>query len=218
MLFSSVLFLFCFLSLTILLYYICPRGPKNTGKNTVLFISSIIFYAWGEPVYILLMLFTILHNYIFAILIGNAKNKGKTRSPKVLLILSVVLNLGMLAFFKYSNFFISNIDSIFGLSIPLLKIALPIGISFYTFQTMSYTIDVYKGTTVVQYNPVSFGAYVTLFPQLIAGPIVQYKTIAEALDNRKNYILSGAEDLYIPIYSNTIFDPVTSVSRLPAMS
>ncbi len=186
MLFSSVLFLFCFLSLTILLYYICPRGPKNTGKNTVLFISSMIFYAWGEPVYILLMLFTILHNYIFAILIGQGKNKGKTKSPKVLLTLSVILNLGVLAFFKYSNFFISNIDSIFGLSIPLLEIALPIGISFYTFQTMSYTIDVYKGSTVVQYNPINFGAYVTLFPQLIAGPIVQYKTIAEALDNRKN--------------------------------
>ena len=141
------------------------------------------------------MLFTILHNYIFAILIGRQKNKGKVKSPKVLLILSVILNLGVLGFFKYSNFFISNIDSVFGLSIPLLEIALPIGISFYTFQTMSYTIDVYKGTTKVQYNPVSFGAYVTLFPQLIAGPIVQYKTIAEELDNRKNEHLTFASGI-----------------------
>ena len=101
--------------------------------------------------------------------------------------------MGVLAFFKYSNFFISNIDSVFGLSIPLLEIALPIGISFYTFQTMSYTIDVYKGITKVQYNPVNFGAYVTLFPQLIAGPIVQYKTVAYDLDNRKDEHLTFAE-------------------------
>ena len=195
MLFSSVLFLFCFLPLTLLLYYICPRGSKNTGKNTVLFITSIIFYAWGEPVYIFLMLFTILHNYIFAILIGKQKEKGNEKASKYLLVGSVILNLGVLGFFKYSNFFISNIDSLFGLDIPLLEIALPIGISFYTFQTMSYTIDVYKGITKVQYNPISFGAYVTLFPQLIAGPIVQYKTIAEELDNRKNEHLTFAKGI-----------------------
>ena len=192
LLFSSVLFLFCFLPLTLLLYYICPRGHKNTGKNTVLFITSIIFYAWGEPVYIFLMLFTILHNYIFAVLIGKQKAKGNEKASKLLLVGSVILNLGVLGFFKYSNFFISNIDSLFGLDIPLLEIALPIGISFYTFQTMSYTIDVYRGITKVQYNPISFGAYVTLFPQLIAGPIVQYKTVAEKLDNRKNEHLTFA--------------------------
>lgn len=186
MLFSSILFLFCFLPLTLLLYFICPRGKKNIGKNTVLFIMSVIFYAWGEPVYIFLMLFTILHNYVFAIIIGNLKNHGKEKYAKCWMVGSVVLNLGVLGFFKYSNFFISNLDSLFGLNIPLLDIALPIGISFYTFQTMSYTIDVYKGITSVQYNPISFGAYVTLFPQLIAGPIVQYKTVAEELDNRKN--------------------------------
>ena len=132
------------------------------------------------------MLFTILHNYIFAILIGKQKDKGNLKAAKWWLIGSVCLNLGVLAFFKYSNFFLSNVEAFTGLSIPLLKIALPIGISFYTFQTMSYTIDVYKGSTKVQYNPISFGAYVTLFPQLIAGPIVQYKTVAEELDNRKD--------------------------------
>lgn len=186
MLFSSVLFLFCFLPLTLFLYYICPRGKKNTGKNTILFVFSIIFYAWGEPLYIFLMLFTILHNYIFAILIGSRKKKNDMKAAKMLLAASVVLNIGVLAFFKYSDFFIANLDNVLGLSVPLLKIALPIGISFYTFQAMSYTIDVYRGDAEVQFNPISFGAYVMLFPQLIAGPIVRYKTIAYELDYRKD--------------------------------
>ncbi|MBQ6171923.1 MAG: MBOAT family protein [Clostridia bacterium] len=183
MLFSSLLFLFCFLPVTLLIYYICPRGKKNAFKNTVIFIASIIFYAWGEPMYIFLMLFTILHNYIFALFIDKYR-QSRPKAAKALIIVSIILNIGCLGFFKYCNFFISNINNLFGLGIDFLEIALPIGISFYTFQTMSYTIDVYRGITDVQKNPISFGAYVTFFPQLIAGPIVQYKTIAEQLDNR----------------------------------
>ncbi len=185
MLFSSLLFLFCFLSITLLLYFTCPRGKKNIWKNTVLFVVSVIFYAWGEPIYIFLMLFTILHNYIAALLIDRHK-KSAPKAAKMIIIASIVLNLGVLAFFKYSNFFIGNINNIFGFKIELINLALPIGISFYTFQAMSYTIDVYRGVTAVQHNFISFGAYVTFFPQLIAGPIVQYKTIAEQLDNRTN--------------------------------
>ena len=186
MLFTSLLFLFCFLPITLIVYYICPRGKKNALKNTVIFLASIIFYAWGEPMYIFLMLFTILHNYIFALFIDKYRRQEKHSVSKALIIISVILNLGCLGFFKYCNFFINNINNIFGLGIDFLEIALPIGISFYTFQTMSYTIDVYRGATGVQKNPISFGAYVTFFPQLIAGPIVQYKTIAEQLDNRTN--------------------------------
>ena len=138
MLFSSLLFLFCFLPITLFLYFIMPRGKKNVWKNTVLFVVSIIFYAWGEPTYILLMLFTILHNYIFALFIDKYR-QTKPHIAKTLIIVSVILNLGCLGFFKYSNFFIDNINNIFGLGIKFLEVVLPIGISFYTFQTMSYT-------------------------------------------------------------------------------
>ncbi|MBQ2721266.1 MAG: MBOAT family protein [Clostridia bacterium] len=222
MLFSSLLFLFCFLPITLFLYFIMPRGKKNVWKNTVLFVVSIIFYAWGEPTYILLMLFTILHNYIFALFIDKYR-QTKPHIAKTLIIISVILNLGCLGFFKYSNFFIDNINNIFGLGIKFLEVVLPIGISFYTFQTMSYTIDVYRGATSVQRNLISFGAYVTLFPQLIAGPIVQYKTIAEQLDNRTDEMKTFGDGVKIftvglakkVLLANNIGALWTTVSELP---
>ena len=147
-----------------------------------MFIASLVFYAWGEPFYVVLMLFSTILNFVYGALVQ--KYKGKT-SAKWILASSVVLNLGILGFFKYTDFFIGNINAWFGASIPLLNLTLPIGISFYTFQMMSYVIDVYRGDAAAQKNFVSFGAYVALFPQLVAGPIVRYTTIADQLDNRR---------------------------------
>ena len=178
MVFSSLNFLFIFLPAVLILYFIVPRKLRNG----ILLIASLIFYAWGEPIYVVLMLFSILLNYVAGRLVD--KNRG-TVGAKRALVVSVVLNIALLGFFKYSDFFIQNINAITGLAIPLLHLPLPIGISFYTFQTMSYTIDVYRGDTKMQKNIVSFGAYVSLFPQLIAGPIVRYSTIAEQLDYRR---------------------------------
>lgn len=179
MVFSSLLFLFYFLPLTLILYYIAPKKYRNA----VLFFVSLVFYAWGEPIYILLMLFSTLVDYTHGILIERYRNKGIIK--KLILLSSVVINLGLLGFFKYGDFVIGNINLIFGTSIPLMNFALPIGISFYTFQTMSYTIDVYRGEIPIQRNIISFGTYVTLFPQLIAGPIVRYIDIAKEIDNRR---------------------------------
>ena len=151
-------------------------------RNFILFIASLVFYAWGEPFYVVLMLFSTILNFVYGALVQ--KYKGKT-SAKWILASSVVLNLGILGFFKYTDFFIGNINAWFGTSIPLLNLTLPIGISFYTFQMMSYVIDVYRGDAAAQKNFVSFGAYVALFPQLVAGPIVRYTTIADQLDNRR---------------------------------
>ena len=150
-------------------------------KNLVLLIASLGFYFYGEPVYTLLMLATILINYIFGLLIDRFRGKP---IAKVFLWLSVIASLGSLGFFKYSDFFISNINSIFNSDISLLGLALPIGISFYTFQTMSYTIDVYRGDAKVQKSFIRLATYVALFPQLIAGPIVRYTTIEEDLTER----------------------------------
>lgn len=142
-----------------------------------------LFYAWGEPVYFILMLFAVFINYIFAILIYKYEHKAK-----LLLAISIIINLSMLAFFKYSAFFVSNLNIIFGISIPVPNIVLPVGISFYTFQSMSYTIDVYRKDAPLQKNFLSFGAYVALFPQLIAGPIVRYKSVADQLIYRQHNI------------------------------
>lgn len=181
MVFSSIIFLFYFLPIVLILYYIAPKQLRNL----VLFIVSLLFYAWGEPKYIVLMLFSTGADYTSGILIDNACKKGKNTRAKLFMIISMVINLSLLCLFKYADFLIVNINNIFGLSADFLGFALPIGISFYTFQTMSYTIDVYRRIIPVQKNFISFGAYVTLFPQLIAGPIVRYKSIAEQLDNRK---------------------------------
>ena len=161
------------------MYFIVPKKLKNL----VLLIASLFFYFVGEPVYSLLMIGSSLSGYIHGLLIEKARG---TKYAKIPLISSVVVSIGLLGFFKYSNFFIKNINSIFKTNIGLLSIALPIGISFYTFQILSYTIDVYRGEAKVQKNPIAFATYVSLFPQLIAGPIVRYSTVQDELDNRKH--------------------------------
>ncbi len=179
MLFSSIPFLFYFLPAVLLLYFLVPWK----FKNAVLLLFSLVFYAWGEPAYVFLMAATI------ALFFGCGIAMGKSDDPKkkkLWLIVSVVVSLGLLAIFKYADFIIGSFNAVAGTQIPLLKLALPIGISFYTFQCLSYTIDVYRGTAEVQKNIISFGAYVSLFPQLIAGPIVRYVDVARELDSRSH--------------------------------
>jgi len=180
MVFSSLLFLFYYLPVVILGYFIIPKKFKNLWLLAV----SLFFYAWGEPVFVLLMIGVILLNYISGLWIQRLKDIGRLFTARFALILCIILNLASLGFFKYADFLVSNINLIPGVSIPLPGIALPIGVSFFTFQALSYTIDVYRGDVSAQRSPVAFGTYVALFPQLIAGPIVQYKTIDEQLTNR----------------------------------
>ncbi len=177
MLFSSIPFLYYFLPAVLLIYFAVPFK----FKNFVLLLASLLFYFYGEPIYTLLMLATTLSSYIHGLLIGHFKD---TKWSKVFLWSSVITSIGVLGFFKYSDFFISNVNSIFGGNFDLLGIALPIGISFYTFQTLSYTIDVYRGEAQVQKNFIRLATYVALFPQLIAGPIVRYTTVEEELSKR----------------------------------
>ncbi len=177
MLFSSIPFLYYFLPAVIILYFLVPR----VLKNAVLLLSSLVFYAWGEPKYVVLMVSSILLFFLCGLAIGKAQSK---KWKKAWLTISVVGSILLLGIFKYADFFVASFNSVTGLSIPLLKLALPIGISFYTFQCLSYTIDVYRGNVQVQKNIVSFGAYVALFPQLIAGPIVRYVDVARELNER----------------------------------
>ena len=177
MLFSSIPFLYYFLPAVIAVYFLVPR----VLKNAVLLIASLVFYAWGEPKYVILMIATITLFYGCGLAIGKAK---AVFWKKFFLVVSVVISLSLLAVFKYADFFVDSFNKATGLSIPLLKLALPIGISFYTFQCLSYTVDVYRGNAEVQKNPISFGAYVALFPQLIAGPIVRYVDVARELNSR----------------------------------
>lgn len=177
MVFSSLTFLLFYLPGVLAVYYLVPAKLKNP----VLFVFSLLFYAWGEPIYVGLMIFSTVLDYCC----GRAAEAYRgTKKAKAALIVSVTVNLGLLCLFKYTDFLLTTINGVFGLSIPLLNLPLPIGISFYTFQTMSYTIDVYRGDTKAQKNLISFGAYVSLFPQLIAGPIVRYQTIAAQIDHR----------------------------------
>ena len=179
MLFSSIPFLFYFLPAVLVLYFLVPKNLKNA----VLLLFSLIFYAWGEPVYVFLMISTIGLFFFCGIAIGKSTTQ---QAKKLWLSLSIVISLALLAIFKYADFLISNLNHLLGVQLPLLKLALPIGISFYTFQCLSYTIDVYRGNAQVQKNLVSFGAYVSLFPQLIAGPIVRYVDVAKELDHRSH--------------------------------
>lgn len=178
MVFSSATFIFYFLPITILIYYLVPMK----AKNGVLLLFSLFFYGFGEPVYILIMALSILIDYVNGLLIE--KHRERKALSRVFLSVSVMANLGLLAFFKYGDFFITNMNEFSGSSIPLLNVALPIGISFFTFQTMSYSIDVYRGNTSAQKNIITFGAYVSMFPQLIAGPIVIYKDVEKQLTSR----------------------------------
>ncbi|MDD3349154.1 MAG: MBOAT family O-acyltransferase [Bacilli bacterium] len=179
MLFSSISFLYYFLPVVLIVYFIIP----NRGKNFVLLIASLIFYFVGEPIYSILMIASSLLGYIHGLLID--KYRG-TKKAKVALISSIICGVGILGFFKYADFFIANINDLFKSELGLLHIALPIGISFYTFQILSYTIDVYRGQAQVQKSFIKFATYVSLFPQLIAGPIVRYTTIEDQLSQRSS--------------------------------
>lgn len=185
MVFSSVIFLFRFIPAFMLCYFLA----KGRMRNLILFLGSLIFYAWGEPVYVVLMLFSTLSDYVHGLLIARVQGKAAAR---VLLVSSIVINLGMLGFFKYS-----------GLPLPL-----PVGISFYTFQTMSYTIDVYRGDVEAQKNFLDFGVFVTMFPQLVAGPIVKYKSVAEELKVRHcsmEDIAAGAAGFVVGLGKKVLF-------------
>lgn len=187
MTFSSTAFMFIFLPAVMLLYYIVP-GIKL--KNVVLLIASVLFYAWGEPVYVLLMLLSALVNYLLALPGQKAENSPKLR--KGMVIATIVFNIGMLAVFKYTGLFVRTLD-LFGADIAFKGIALPIGISFYTFQAMSYVIDVYRGVTDIQKNFFKLLLYICFFPQLIAGPIVKYHDIAEQIDDRTHSVEGAAQ-------------------------
>lgn len=181
MLFSSVPFLFYFLPAVLLVYFLVPKR----AKNGVLLLSSLVFYGWGEPRYLPVMLVSILQGYIFGRLIERFRD---TRRVKLFLVLSVLLSLGTLAYFKYADFMIANLNALTGLSVPLLRLALPVGISFYTFQILSYTVDVYRGTVPAQRNFIDLAAYIAMFPQLIAGPIVRYETVEQEIQERHESI------------------------------
>lgn len=179
MVFSSLLFLFRFMPAAFLLYYISPKRIKNL----TLLILSLFFYAWGEPKYIWIMVVSILVDYTCGQ--GIKRLGSRTVWRRLFLMVSVCINLGMLLFFKYADFFTDNLNALFGLSLPHTGLTLPLGISFYTFQTMSYTIDVYRGKVEAEDNIITFGAFVVLFPQLIAGPIVKYSDISRELKDRR---------------------------------
>ncbi len=179
MVFSSLVFMFAYLPITLLAYYLVPRQ----GRNIFLFIVNLIFYGWGEPKLVLLMVFNIFFNYIGGWLVD--KYRADAKKKKLFLILTCVLDIGILAAFKYTGMITETLNMLPFLNIPELQISLPIGISFYTFQTMSYVIDVYRDDAPVSKNFINFGTYVALFPQLIAGPIVRYRDVAEQLVNRR---------------------------------
>ena len=184
MVFSSLIFLFAYLPAVLLIYFVMPRK----GKNLALFLVSLFFYAWGEPIYVLLMLASLSLAYLFGVGIGKWRQE-KPRRAKALTTLSVCVSLSFLFFFKYYNFFAANLSRLPLVNVPTITgLALPIGISFYTFQIISYTVDVWRGDCAAQKNYISFGAYVTLFPQLIAGPIVRYSEIDEQLSSRRENV------------------------------
>ncbi|MBN8193757.1 MBOAT family protein [Bacillus sp. NTK074B] len=177
MVFSNLVFLYIFLPVVLLLYFIAPKFLKNS----VLLVASLLFYAWGEPTYIILMLVSIILNYSFGLFISYSKQDG---SRKLLVAFSVISNLAILGFYKYANFFVDNMNSILDTNYEHQEIPLPIGISFFTFQAMSYVIDVYRKRVDAQRNFLDLSLYISLFPQLVAGPIVRYKTVAEQIKER----------------------------------
>ena len=177
MLFSGIPFLYYFLPAVMILYFLLPWKLKNA----VLLLSSLFFYGWGEPKLLGLMVFTILLFWLCGLAMGRAEEQ---RQKKLWLMVSVVISVALLGLFKYADFFVGSFNSLTGMGIPMLRWALPVGISFYTFQCLSYTVDVYRGEVPPQRNILSFGAYVSMFPQLIAGPIVRYSDIARQLDSR----------------------------------
>jgi len=184
MVFSSLVFLFAFLPMALAVYYVAPRR----AKNAILFLLSLLFYAWGEPIYILVMLASLSAAYAFGIAIGACRERDPNRAKR-LTAASVSVSVAFLFFFKYYRFFAENLSRLPGVTVPVIEgIVLPIGISFYTFQIISYTVDVYRGTCAAQRSYISFGTYVTLFPQLIAGPIVRYTDVEAQLCHRRETV------------------------------
>ena len=181
MVFSSAIFLFIFLPIVLLIYYILP---KLSQKNIFLLFASLIFYAYGEPKFVLIMMLSIIINYFLGFIIEYSK-KYSLLIRRLSLLLVVIVNVGLLFYYKYYDFFIENVNGIFGLELPLKNIILPIGISFFTFQIMSYQFDLYLNKVKLQKNPLKLGLYIALFPQLIAGPIIRYIDVAEQIDSRK---------------------------------
>ena len=215
MLFSSIPFLYYFLPLVLAVYFLVPRG----AKNAVLFASSLLFYAWGEPCFCVFMLLSIAQGYVFGRLIE--KNRKHTRRSKLFLTASVCLSLGLLGYCKYADFFISSLNAVTGASIKLLHVALPIGISFYTFQILSYVVDVYRGSVPAQKSFLKLGTYIAMFPQLIAGPIVRYAEIAPQLDSRQTTledVSSGACRFVIGLskkvlLANVLYELITAFQQ-----
>ena len=217
MVFSSFVFLLVFLPIVLILYYLCPAKLRNV----ILLFASLIFYAWGEPVYVLIMLFSTVFDYTNGRPIEKFRSQDRNGPATGVLSVDMCGNLAILGFFKYTDFILGTINSLSGAGISLLKIALPIGISFYTVQTMSYTIDVYRGVVPAQKNILNFATYVVLFPQLIAGPIVQYKTIGKELESRKVTVDDFAQGAFRftvgfakkVILANSIYGVWTSISQ-----
>ena len=220
MVFSSITFLFAFLPSVLLAYYISPRAVKNL----ILLVFSLFFYAWGEPKYIILMVLSIVIGYAMGVTIDIFKKKKMDIIAKTFLVIDVIINIGILFYFKYIGFVTQNLNKLFGSNVTIVKIALPIGISFYTFQILSYAIDVYTDKAKVQKNIISLGAYITLFPQLIAGPIVRYETVAKQLDERKEtfddfgegvrrFIIGLGKKVLIANTASEIFENLSSLSK-----
>lgn len=189
MLFSSIPFLYYFLPLVLLVYYLSP----SFLKNGTLLLFSLLFYGWGEGRYLFLMVGLILFNQFFGCLIQYGRQRGKW--DRLFLILSLATNLAVLGYFKYADFFIANVNRLTGSEFPLLNIALPLGISFYIFQLMSYTVDVYRGEVRARKNPLFVGTYVSMFPQLIAGPIIRYSDLEKQLEERQTSFLQAAQGI-----------------------
>lgn len=219
MVFSSLPFLFRFLPLVLAVYFVVPRR----FRNLVLFIFSLIFYAWGEPRYLVLIMASTVVDYTVGRVIDLSRMSGKERKAKRALICSVIVNLLLLGIFKYLDFLIGILNFLPFVDLPATELSLPIGISFYTFQTMSYSIDVYRGEAKVQKNFISFGAFVSMFPQLIAGPVVRYKTIAKELDERKEsaddfaegirrFVIGLAKKVLIANQVGAIFSEISAMS------
>lgn len=225
MVFSSLIFLFIFLPAALALYFCSPRRMRNL----ILFIMSLFFYAWGEPVYIIIMLLSTITDYSFGLLLSRPKLSPLKR--KWIVTCSVIVNLGLLSYFKYADFLIQNVNTLLGTQIPVTDLPLPIGISFYTFQSMSYIIDVYRGTAKAQRNWIDFATFVALFPQLVAGPIVQYNTIAEQLRRRaetiemfaegvRRFIIGLAKKVLLANNIGLLWDTISSINpdSIPALT
>lgn len=220
MLFSGLPFLFFFLPATLFLYFLAPQR----GKNLVLLTASLFFYAWGEPKFIVFMVFSILQGYLFGILIERYRNRP--HMSLLCMILSIVLSLSLLGYCKYADFFLTTLNTLTGMGIPLLGVVLPIGISFYTFQILSYIVDVYRGHVAAQKNLIDLATYIALFPQLIAGPIVRYADIAADLQNRTHSldaIAAGSTRFVIGLskkvlIANVLYELITSYKETASPS